>query len=222
MALIICPKCNAELANVSKLCPFCGTSFKAYTSKPSSSRAMTPSLIPSFFSTFFEILVEPRFVFEKIIKKGTGTYTWPMLFTLGVLSALEAVVRGEKILFSLFMIPLIAGFGWLALLVIAWIYCLVGGWFGGKGEFADLFDFGVWGMEVSCFTRVVTLLRHLLMSDAWQTLWRVVGWGVHIWGFFFGIILLSVAHRYSWVRALGTALLLLAIVLVPLTLILWP
>lgn len=223
MAFIHCPKCNAEIAELTKVCPACHAVIEANSSILSSAAAQPPLPPNPFFTNFFGILAEPRVVFGAILQRDNGTYTWPMLWTSAIIGALADFAKGDGLVTSLVAIPLVAGIGWLFLWVTAWLNYHVGRWFGGKGSLADLYDYGVWGgAEVACFNNAAKFFRHLLPAGgAWESIWRVVGWGIDLWGIVFAILLLSVAHRYSWVRAIGTSLFITALFLIPLTLLMW-
>lgn len=198
----ICPGCKAVIANDFWTCPKCGYAFPVAGKTPAAGFVTPgPWRAQSFFDNFLGILSEPRKTFGYILLGPHFEGTWSMLLLLSLLQFVKGVQEGHFII-GLILIPLGVGLGYLALWVGSRINYHVGRWFGGKGSRDDLFDYGIWASAASAVGSMTTIIKNFGPSPLWQTLWKVVGWGVALWALAIAIVLLSTAHRFSIGRAI--------------------
>lgn len=213
MALILCPKCKVEISEFSNKCPACN----AVIDPNSVLMAPTPVRLPAkpqpFFTTFFTIFPKPRKVFERILAEPRGEHTWTMLLIVALLGFLGDAMKDHKFFVNLVMIPIVMVIVWLTWKLMGWLFYHVGKWFDGKGTFPELFDQMVWSSAAGCVTKAIFILGLMDISDAWQFIWKVVGWVASIWAIIFNLILISAAHRFSVWKALAVFLIAVLIIL---------
>jgi hypothetical protein len=110
--------------------------------------------------------------------------------------------------------------GFISIYVFAWLLEHVGSWLGGKGTFDDLFNFMIWLTQGGILLQVLILIGLMGSHGLLSTLWGVVQFGALIWVFIVYIIMLSAAHRFSILTAIGTMILSFVIVVIPVGLVL--
>jgi hypothetical protein len=197
MALISCPKCNAEVSSLSLACPACGASL---ANLPFSSKTQ-PRPAQPFFDNFWGILTAPQTTFQQILEGPRGQGAWVLLFLSAFISCLGDVVKKGEIRYLL-VFPLVALFSYLVFLLVAWIFSFTGKWIGGEGDSPELFDYLIWSLVPSTVVGVLQIIRNLNNSGLWGFGWGAAQAVAALWGFIICFLLLATAQRFSVWHAL--------------------
>ncbi len=244
MALVLCPKCKAEISSLSLACLSCGapqsTAPKAMTLCPKCnaeisslslacpacgaslagiSRGSYPN-VPTgparpFFDNFWGMLTAPQTTFEEILASPRTQGIWVMLFLSAFFDCLGDVIKKGEFWYLL-VFPLVALISYPVFLLLAWIFSFTGKWMGGEGDLWELFDGLIWASAPSLAAEIFEIIRNLNYSGLWRFGWGALELIAGVWSFIVLLLVLARVHRFSVGFAFLNMILVLVVTLVPL------
>ncbi|WP_341501235.1 YIP1 family protein [Gallaecimonas sp. GXIMD4217] len=170
---------------------------------------------------------QPRATIQRIIDDNPEQHVALLVLIMGMAAAMPNLAAPEGGLagfaLALLLAPIIMV---ISLYLTGWLYRIVGGWLGGKGEGRQLRAAIAWAYVPQILLNIIWLLLFLVAPQAMSAgaeslvaepqamtwLWYGIALVLGLWGLVIHLKMVGQVHGFSAWRALGTALLSVVLV----------